>query len=352
MHVDLELHGGGDEDVALGAEELVARDRDALVVTGDAARLLHMGGERDGVETGRVADGARVVADRDAEGAGLRQQHGGMRADVAVALHREPSAVEREVLLFGPLVDGIDHALAGRLVAAHRAARTERLAGDDTAHGVLVLGARAVHVGVHHPDHGLGVGAHVGGGDVILGADVGAEVVGEAAGDPLELRLRVVLGVDPDAALGAAEGDIEQCALVGHERGERLYLGQRHMVAVADAALVGPQDVVVLDAVAGEELDRAVIHADGEVDDDLVLGLAQDEPHALGRRDLLERRAELVEVDLKKVQFVAARVLAHVRPRLRFAPRRDWFATCHGGAFYGACRSQARNPHRCSMAHT
>ena len=44
----------------------------------------------------------------------------------------------------------------------------------------------------------------------------------------------------------------------------------------ADAALVGAEDVVVLDAVAFEKAVGAVVELDGEVDDEFGFGLAED----------------------------------------------------------------------------
>jgi hypothetical protein len=124
------------------------------------------------------------------------------------------------------------------LLAAVRAASGDRLARDHAAAGVRLLGARQAHVRVHHPHHHLGVRPHVGGGDVVLGADVAAERVREAAGDALELAERVVARVELDAALGAAERDVVQRALVGHPRAERLDLVQRDLVVITHAALV------------------------------------------------------------------------------------------------------------------
>ena len=56
-------------------------------------------------------------------------------------------------------------------------------------HALLVHDADRVHVRVHGPRHDLRVGAHVGRGDVVVGADVVAERVNEAARDALQLGL-------------------------------------------------------------------------------------------------------------------------------------------------------------------
>ena len=55
---------------------------------------------------------------------------------------------------------------------------------------------------------------------------------------------------------------------------------RRHVLVVADAALGGPAAEVVLDAVAGEDLDAAVVHVDREVDGQLAARLAQDAAEA------------------------------------------------------------------------
>ena len=56
-------------------------------------------------------------------------------------------------------------------------------------------------------------------------------------GDALQLVLAVLLGVDLDARLAAAEGDVHACALVGHQRGQRLHLVRAHVGGVADTSL-------------------------------------------------------------------------------------------------------------------
>src|SRR3970282_1969868 len=98
------------------------------------------------------------------------------------------------------LNDGVDGTAGGRLVAPLRTTQADGLAGDDA-------GDRVPHVhrvGVHDPGHGLGVRVDVRGRDVPLGADEHADLGGEAAGQPLDLMRRQLLGVDDDAALAAA----------------------------------------------------------------------------------------------------------------------------------------------------
>jgi hypothetical protein len=232
---DLQLEGGGDEDVDLGGEEGVLVDRLGALVAGHAAGVLDVLGQAPRVDALGVDDGPGVVLDGDHAGAHAREDVGGVGAHVAKALHREGGAIQGEVVLAGPLLHHVHEALAGGLLAALGAARGEGLAGDHAPQGVLVAAGAPVHVGVHHPHHGLGVGAHVRRGDVVVGADVVTQRVGEAAGDALELGLAVLAGVELDAALGAAEGDLHHGALPGHPGGERLDLVEVHLGVVADA---------------------------------------------------------------------------------------------------------------------
>ena len=249
---------------------------DGALVAGDRAGLVDVLAELVRVDALGVGDVAADVADADDDRALLREQARGVAADVAEALDDDVRAVEVEVLVLRPLGDAVNDALAGRLGAAVAAAGGDALAGDDAADRVAVAGADDVHVRVHHPDHRLAVGVHVGRRDVEVGADVAAERRGEAARDALELGLAVLARVELDAALAAAERDLVERALVRHPRRERLHLVEVGLVVVAHAALVRAEDVVVLDAVALEHLDTCRCHADREVDDQLVLGLAED----------------------------------------------------------------------------
>ena len=113
---DLVLERAGREDVGLGAEELFARDGLAAGVAGDAAVGFDVVLQLVGVEALGVVHVPGVVADGDRRHAELREDDGGVRADVAEALHDHRRAVEVEALLLGPLEDAEDDALAGGLL--------------------------------------------------------------------------------------------------------------------------------------------------------------------------------------------------------------------------------------------
>src|SRR5581483_2906222 len=119
-------------------------------------------------------------------------------------------------------------------------------------------------------------GVHVRGGDVAVVADEDRDLRREASRHVLELVLRKVARVHDDAALRAAERDVDDGALPRHPHRERLDLVQRHVRVVADAALGRAAVDVVLDAIAGEHPDARVVEPHRERARELALHLAQD----------------------------------------------------------------------------
>ena len=107
------------------------------------------------------------------------------------------------------------------------------------------------------------------------------ELSSVAAGHAFEFALGHFFGVADDAALGSAEGDVDDGALPGHPGGECADFVEGDVGGVADAALCGAAGDRVLDAVAGEDFDGAVIHSDGDMNDDFAGGVAEDLPNAL-----------------------------------------------------------------------
>ena len=95
-------------------------------------------------------------------------------------------------------------------------------------------------------------------------------------------------GVDDHAALGAAVGDADDGALPGHPHGERLDLVEADVLVEAHATLAGAAGGAVLDAVALEHADGAVVHDDGAVDLEAAAAVLEHlvdvrvQPHALG----------------------------------------------------------------------
>src|SRR4030095_5111890 len=149
----------------------------------------------------------------------------GLMADVPEPLHHDALAGEagREAVSLGELrvrervANAEVDAAPGRLGAALDAALVDRLPRD--AADRIDLAGMELRVGVRDPGHLARPAPVVGRGDVNARPDevLLDELRGVAARDPLELGERDLARVDPDRALGAAEGNVHDRALVGHE---------------------------------------------------------------------------------------------------------------------------------------
>ena len=137
-------------------------------------------------------------------------------------------------------------------------------------------------VGIGHPRHFPFAGSDVGARHVFSGADVflADQFGGEAPGDLFDLLGRIFLGIEANAAFGAAERNVDDRALVGHQRGQRHdFVGVDHF-AVADTALYRFWMVAVFGAPAFE--DFVVIAAEPDRKLEVV--------HVVAGFDLAEKR--------------------------------------------------------------
>ena len=123
----------------------------------------------------------------------------------------------------------------------------------------------------------------------------------------LVLVHRELLGVYGDAALGAAERDVDDGALPGHPHRERLDLVERDAGMEADAALRGAPRDRVLDAVPGEDLDLLVVHLDRYGHGQLALRQAQELARSGVEREEVRGAFELDERKLVGVEVLGGR---------------------------------------------
>ena len=70
----------------------------------------------------------------------------------------------------------------------------------------------------------------------------------------------MLLGVADDAALGAAEGNVDDSALPGHPAGQGAHFVEGDVGRVADAAFGRAAGDGVLNAEAGEHFDATIVH--------------------------------------------------------------------------------------------
>jgi hypothetical protein len=135
----------------------------------------------------------------------------------------------------------------------------DRLAGDA---GVGVELRRVERLeGVDDPDHLALAGSVVGRGDIERRADeVLLDQLRRVAPDhPLPKPVAHRVGIDPDSALGPAEGDVDERALEGHERRQGHHLVLHEIGTEADPALGGEPVVAVLHAVGLDDLDPPIV---------------------------------------------------------------------------------------------
>ncbi len=218
-------------------------------------------------------------------------------ADVAESLHDDSSAFTIDAQLAAGLVAHHHHTAAGGFAASARSADIDRLAGHDGGHGL----AHVHGVGVHHPGHDLFVGVDVGGGDILLRANEFDELRGIAARHTLDFAHRHFVRVADHAALGAAEGDVDHGALPGHPTGERAHFIERDVGCVADPSLGRAARDGMLHAKASKDFEMAVVHLDGNVHDNLAVGIAQNPPQALIEVEFLSSQVEAGALRLPRV---------------------------------------------------
>jgi hypothetical protein len=231
---------------------------------------------------------------------GLVEQPRGCRADVPETLDRHAGAIELEAGPPGSLGDDVNDALAGGVGAAGGTADRQRLPGHDAGHRVAAVHGHRVH----DPGHRLRVRSDVRRGNVRFGTDDPLELRGKSPGQRLELRAAELMWVDGHAALGPAEGHVDEGALPGHPHRQRADVVEIGLGVEAEAALGRTSGHVVLNAVAGEHLDRAVVALDGKANRQLTLGHPKHGPDPGVECEVIRGGVELGQGGRKRASAV------------------------------------------------
>ena len=286
--------------------------------------------DRLDVEPVLAVDAAADIRDRDHAAAELADESREPRPDVSESLDGDGGIREVDAEILRRLLEAEDAAAARRGFASERPAELDRLSGHDCRRVAV-----SRRVGVHHPGHRLRIRIHVGRGDVAVRPEDVADLLREAPGQALLLadahRSRVAL----DAALRASERDVHEGRLPRHERRKRADLVDIGIGVVADAALVRTARGVVLDAIAGEDVEPAVVHSNGDLNSDLAVCRAEDFPHLVREPDVVGRAVE-EEVDgLGRVELVLGRRRGRGRRRRRAG------LGGHGGLAHGPASAGA-----------
>ena len=283
------LAGAGKRDVAGDLPDAAA----VLGVPGGTGTLLHVEGEGDAL----VVAGALLVVDAlqdlvvnavgvldPALGVGAGQDLAAELGDlldsvdcnVAGAVDDDVLALEGVALALEVLVHEVDQAVASGLGASQRAAEGEALAGQDA--GPLVADALVL---AEHVGNLAAADAQVTGGDVGVGADVAAELGHEGLAEVHDLVVGLALGVKVRAALATAHGKGGEGVLENLLEAQELQHAEGDRGVEAQAALVGSNGGVELDAVAAVDLNLALVVDPGHAEHDDALGL--DEALQQGR---------------------------------------------------------------------
>ena len=166
------------------------------------------------------------------------------------------------------LVHKVGQAVAGGLGTGERAAKGEALAGKDA--GPLVGQALVLTEQVGNL---AAANAQVTSGNVGVGADVAIELGHEGLAEVHDLVVGLALGVKVGAALTAAHRKGGQAVLEDLLQAQELEHAQGDRRVKAQAALVGSNGRVELDAVTAVDLDLALVVDPGNTEHNDALGL-------------------------------------------------------------------------------
>ena len=127
-------------------------------------------------------------------------------------------------------------------------------------------------VGVHNPGHLALASAHVRRRDVPLRAHQHADLGGITTGEILQLPDRERLRITEDPPLGSPIRDANHRAFPGHPHRQGADFIKRHAWMITNPALGRAERGVMVDAIAGEDTDRAIVHCHGKVNGEFALG--------------------------------------------------------------------------------
>ena len=294
--VDLVLRGAGQHHTGLRASP-----RLGLVVEGDAVgrELL----EPPALLLLQIADGldlfraetpfgdqaAPGVTQRNHARPDLGRPLGGVQRHIAGTRDHDALALDRSARLFEHGAGEGNHAVAGRLGPPGQAAHGQGLAGQHAA-GVLgdlqPLAVEEADLATAHADVARG---HVG-----LRPDVAPQFAHEGLAEAHDLMVGPALGIEVAAALAAAHGQAGQGVLEALFVGEELERVLGHGRVEAQAALVGADEIRVLDPPAGVDLDGVLVIEPFDAEADDAVGDQQAFEHArVGvLRVFLDQRAD------------------------------------------------------------
>src|SRR5579885_2469016 len=282
--------GGRNQDVAGNFQHILDADSLGVGEADDGAALLLVAQHGSGIKPALVVDAAARIADGDDFAALVVEEARRYGAGIAKALDTDARALQGHANTFRRLARDEENAGRGRVVAPLAATDGERLAGDNGGDRVALVHG----VGVHDPGHYLGIGVDIGGRNIAMRADNNGDFGRVTTGQAFQFSRAHLLGVADDATFRAAIGNADDGTLPRHPHRQRLDLVQRHLRAVANAALGRATIDVVLDAIAGKGVDTPIVKTNREMNDQFAFGLAENLAHILGEVQAVSRQFELL----------------------------------------------------------
>ena len=219
------------------------------------------------VDAGGVVDTAARVAGGHGFGTELVQLFDGVDSHVAGAGHGAGGAFQIHVAGLEHVGGKVDAAVPGGFLAGQRAAPFEALAGEHA----FKAGGQALVLAEHVADF-AGSHADVSGGHVDGAADVAEGFRHEGLAETHDFGVGLALGIEVAAALGAADGEAAQAVLEDLFKTEEFQDAQVDAGVEAEAALVGAEGGVELDAVAAVHLHAALVVRPCHAEHDLAFG--------------------------------------------------------------------------------
>ena len=187
--------------------------------------------------------------------------------------------------------DDIHHAAPRGFFAPDRSAEYDWFTGDDAQ--FLMSDHHAVSV--EHPAHHLRIRSGIGRGDVLHRPDERENFARISASESFLFSDGKRPRIANHAALGSAVGKIDEGVLPGLQHRQRHDFIAIDGDVVSNAALEGSARVVVLGAVAGEDLNAAVIHPHRAGDAEDAFGGGEDLPPD---RIEIHRLVDAIEIEM------------------------------------------------------
>ena len=141
---------------------------------------------------------------------------------------------------------------------------------------------------VAEPRHHFVIGSHVG-----IGTDDLVDLVHERTRHALHLPFRQCFWIDTDATFRAAVGEIHNSGFPCHQRCECADFVEIHRWVVTQPTFHRSTSIVVLNAIAEDRFDPAIIPFKGDLDRHFPFGCRQQLTHPIGHLHLISRLTEI-----------------------------------------------------------